>query len=81
MSIATKQPQTAATPAVPDQAQDRTDDPRRLRQIELNQPTIALLTSWLDDEQEDSEAEQRKALAWLMAAIDEDRPSDRKLFS
>ncbi len=52
----------------------------RRRRIERNQPTIALLQSWLEDDTE-SEEEQRAALEWLMRVLDEDRPSYRKLFS
>lgn len=55
------------------------EDEERQLQIEKNQPAIALLKSWLEDDSE-SEEEQRAALNWLMRALDEDRPSDRKLF-
>jgi hypothetical protein len=81
MTIATKQPQTGATPADPEHEADLTEEERRQRQIELNRPAIALLRSWIEDEQEDTAEEQRAALSWLMGAIDEDRPADRKLFS
>ena len=81
MSITTKYPQTAAGPVAGDHEQELTKEERRQRQIKLNQPTIALLKSWLEDEHEDSEEDQRAALEWLMAALDEDRPSDRKLLS
>jgi hypothetical protein len=54
------------------------EDARR-HQKELNQPAIALLQSWLEDDEE-SPDEQRRALEWLMRELDEDRPSDRKLF-
>jgi hypothetical protein len=82
MSSAIKQLQTetVGAPAVADPAQILTEEQRQ-HQIELNQPTIALLRSWLEDGQPDSDEEQRAAFAWLKAAIDEDRPSDRKLFS
>jgi hypothetical protein len=78
MTTAIKHPQTV-TGAV--READMTEEEVRQRQIELNRPTVALLQSWIEDEQEDSEEEQREALAWLMEAMDEDRPSDRKLFS
>ena len=78
MSITAKPLQTTADPDVADEAPS--EEERRQRQIELNQPTIALLKSWLEDDQEDSEEEQKAALEWLMAALDEDRPSNRKLF-
>jgi hypothetical protein len=78
MTTAIKHPQTV-TGAV--READMTEEEVRQRQIELNRPTVALLLSWIEDEQEDSEEEQREALAWLMEAMDEDRPSDRKLFS
>ena len=62
----------------------RTDPPpdeeeQRRRQIEHNQPAIALLRSWLEDESESVE-EQREALITLMRAIDEDRAPGRQLF-
>ncbi len=50
---------------------------QRQEQIQLNQAIIDLLNSW---EQEDPE-EQRETLEYLMKALDEDRPSSRKLFS
>jgi hypothetical protein len=82
MSLTVKPPSPTATdPETADQDRALTEEEWRQRQIELNQPAIALLKSWLEEDQEDSPDEQRAALEWLMAAIDEDRPSDRKLFS
>lgn len=47
--------------------------------MERNLQTVALLHSWLDDDE--SDAEQRTELEWLMRVLDEDRPSARNLFS
>ncbi len=46
-------------------------------QIEKNLAAIRLLQSWLDDD----EQEQRETLSLLRVALDEDRLSDRPLFS
>jgi hypothetical protein len=61
----------------------RTNDPdaeqreaKRQEQIRRNQALIELLNEW---DQEDPE-EQRETLEFLMKALDEDRPSYRKLF-
>ena len=73
---------TKRTPAPPaDDAFEETDEERRRRQIERNQAWIALLDSWAEGDHQESEQEQREALEWLMRALDEDRPSYRKLFS
>lgn len=52
-------------------------DEQRKEQMRRNQAVIDLLNAW---EREDAE-EQRETLEFLMKALDEDRPSDRKLFS
>ena len=52
------------------------DEQQRQEQIRRNQAIIDLLNAW---EQEDPE-EQRETLEFLMQALDEDRPSSRKLF-
>lgn len=46
----------------------------------INQAAIDLLTSWLEDDEE-SIAEQKETWAYLKRVLDEDRLSDRKLFS
>jgi len=46
-------------------------------QIEKNQAAIQLLQSWFDED----EQEQRETLLLLQVALDEDRLSDRLLFS
>jgi hypothetical protein len=56
-----------------------TEEERRQRQIELNQPLIALLDAWAEDDSE-SEEEQRAALIQLMRGIDENRKAYRQLF-
>lgn len=52
------------------------DEQQHQEQIRRNQAIIDLLNAW---EQEDPE-EQRETLEFLMQALDEDRPSSRKLF-
>jgi hypothetical protein len=59
---------------------EETEEERRQRQIELNQPAIALLDSWLNDDSESPE-EQQAALEQLMRGIDENRPEGSKLFT
>jgi hypothetical protein len=54
-------------------------DAERKRQAEENKAAIALLRSWYEVDEE-GVAEQRETLALLMQALDEDRPSDQKLF-
>jgi hypothetical protein len=56
------------------------EEERRQRQIELNKPLIALLDSWLEDDEESPE-EQQAALEALMRGIDENRPEGAKLFT
>ncbi len=58
---------------------EMTEEEKRKRQIELNQPAIALLESWLEDDSESVE-EQRAALFELMRGIDENRKGYRQLF-
>lgn len=53
--------------------------PKSDTQKEKNRRAITLLQSWLSvDEQQD--AEHRETLEYLIKALDEDRPSKRKLF-
>lgn len=52
---------------------------RRRVQKDKNRGAVALLESWLTAEGE-AEAEQRETLEYLIKALDEDRPSNRKLF-
>ena len=56
-----------------------TEEEKRQRQIELNQPAIALLESWLEDDTWDLE-DQRRSLFELMRGIDENRKGYRQLF-
>jgi hypothetical protein len=60
----------------PDELTDEQREAKRQEQIRRNQALIELLNSW---DQEDAE-EQRETLEFLMRALDEDRPSYRKLF-
>ena len=55
------------------------EDEQRRRQIKQNQPLIALLDSWLEDESESAE-EHRAALEEFMRGIDENRKGGRQLF-
>ncbi|MGH2562759.1 MAG: hypothetical protein ACRDJH_27175 [Thermomicrobiales bacterium] len=54
------------------------EEQRRL-QIEKNQGLIALLDSWASATEVDIQ-EQKETWEWLKKALDEDRPSYRKLF-
>ncbi|HEY7031170.1 MAG TPA: hypothetical protein VH482_07590 [Thermomicrobiales bacterium] len=69
---------TNAHPAEPGEPA-LTEEEKRQRQIELNQPAIALLDSWLEDDSWDLE-EQRRSLIELMRGIDENRKGYRQLF-
>lgn len=60
----------------PDDIHNQTPAERRLAQIECNQALIALLDSWEHEDPQD----QRETLDMLVRALDEDRPSSRKLF-
>lgn len=42
-----------------------------------NRPAVQLLRSWRMED----ELEQKETLGYLMKVLDEDRPSDRKLFA
>jgi hypothetical protein len=53
---------------------------RRRRRLDFSRPAIALLQSWLEDD-EDSEDEQRIGLEELKRAIDSHRPPGQKVFS
>jgi hypothetical protein len=55
-------------------------DERRRRRIEFSRPAVALLQSWLEDDEE-SEEEQRAGLEELKRAIDSHRPPDQRVFS
>lgn len=67
--------------SLPDPQLDDADEQERARkrqeQIRLNQAALKMLDEW-DHEDPD---EQRETLEFLMRALDEDRPSYRKLFS
>ncbi len=52
----------------------------RVEQIQRNQAAIQLLESWCTGS-EDDVREQRETLEYLKRVLDEDRLSDRKLFS
>jgi hypothetical protein len=57
-------------------ASDPNEEQRRREQIRRNQAVIDLLNSW----EEEDEEEQRETWEFLKRALDEDRPSHRKLF-
>jgi hypothetical protein len=71
----------AARNPLPPENQDAsmTEEEWRQRQIEKNQSVIALLDSWINVSEEEAQ-EQKETLEFLMKALDEDRPSYRKLF-
>lgn len=46
----------------------------------VNQGLYDLLTSWMEDDDEENIAEQRETREYLERVLDEDRLSDRKLF-
>jgi hypothetical protein len=52
---------------------------RQRIQMERNRRAVALLESWLDVDEE-TEAEHRETLEYLVRTLDEDRTSSRKLF-
>jgi hypothetical protein len=56
------------------------EDEERRRQREKNQAAIDLLDSWLNETDPDVIREQRETWEFLKKALDEDRPSYRKLF-
>ena len=58
---------------------EQTEEERRLRQIELNQPAIALLDSWLNDPEEPTE-QDLEDFCEFMRGIDSHRPH-RPLFT
>ncbi|MEA2584230.1 MAG: hypothetical protein QOF33_2315 [Thermomicrobiales bacterium] len=72
---------TQAPNQVVDLASDvQTKVEHRQRQSELNREVVALLQSWLEDDEE-SEEEQREALEALKRGIDEHRTSGNKSFA
>jgi hypothetical protein len=64
---------------LPDELTDRDEEERRRRQILINQEAIALLDSWAEADDEEIR-EQQETWEFLRRALDEDRPSYRKLF-
>ena len=52
---------------------------RQRIQMEKNRRAVALLESWLDVDEE-TQAEHRETLDYLVRTLDEDRTSNRKLF-
>lgn len=52
---------------------------RQRIQMEKNRRAVALLESWLDVDEE-TQAEHRETLDYLVRTLDEDRTSSRKLF-
>ena len=79
MSVTIKQPQTAAEPGVSDQGRELTEEERRQRQIELNQPLIALLQSWREEDLA-AGVDDGEDLEEFMRAIDSNRIPGSKLF-
>lgn len=55
------------------------DAEERERQIAQNQSLIALLDSWINADEEEIQ-DQKETWEFLKKALDEDRPSYRKLF-
>lgn len=81
MSVTLKQPSPATTDAEPaDPARDLTEEERRQRQIGLNQPIIALINSWMEEDlaatDEDDEAFEK-----FQRNIDAFRLPGSKLYS
>ena len=74
--MATKLEQTDASQTAVDEAEEE----RRRLQIEKNQAAIALLDSWLNEDDPDIIREQRETWEFLKQALDDDRPSYGKLF-
>jgi hypothetical protein len=67
----------AELPAVFWQAANGNGIDQRIKQIQRNIPAIHLLRSWCEGDEE----EQHETLEYLKRTLDEDRLSDRKLFS
>lgn len=80
MSVTIKQPLPAATDSeTADQDRDLTEEERRQRQIELNQPLIALLQTWREEDLA-AEGDDDESLEEFMRAIDANRIPGSKLF-
>jgi hypothetical protein len=79
MSITAKQPQPVAAPATPEDHEELTAEERRRRQIERNQPLIALLQTWRDEDLA-ADGDDDESLEEFMRAIDENRSPGSKLF-
>ena len=71
---------TTTTPTLPEAPPTESEEERRQRQIEKNQPAIALIESLLAETDPEAIREQRETLEYLMRALDEHR-THRKLFS
>jgi hypothetical protein len=74
--MAQAKPPLAAPNRNPNSVIDASQDDARV----VNQALIDLLTSWIEDDDEESIAEQRETWEVLQRVLDEDRLSDRKLF-
>ena len=61
-------------PAIP--VSPEIDEEQRAQQRRANEAAIQLLRLWREGDSE----EQRETLEYLQRVLDEDRPSDRKLF-
>lgn len=64
------------TPVLPSHGLNETPKRYYEKQIQKNSALIQLLKSW----REGDEQEQHETLEYLKQSLDEDRPSDRKLF-
>lgn len=62
-----------------EQARRAQEEVKRRAQRERSRGAVALLKSWLSADKQ-NEAEYRETLEYLVKALDEDRPSYRKLF-
>ena len=72
---------TSAVTNVPDANVPAAEEERRQRQIEENRSLSELLRSWLEEDDDEGEQEQRETWEVLKQALDEDRHSYRSLFT
>ena len=71
---------TTTTPTLSEVPATESEEERRQRQIEANQPLIELLRSWREETDPEVIQDQKETWEILKKALGEDRSSYRKLF-